>query len=66
MATALIQRDWSLGTDLFQFSFPLEGHSEKAWGRRLHLPTQYFAGGLRDYNVAKHGYRVDQGVPQPS
>lgn len=65
MATALIQRGWTLGAGLFHYSFPLEGHSEKAWGRRLHLPTQLFAGGLRDYNIAKHGYLVDRGAALP-
>lgn len=63
MATTLIQRGWSMGRDLMYHSFPLEGHSEKAWGRRLHLPTQVFAGALRDYNIAKHGYHVDHMAP---
>lgn len=58
MASALIERGWRLGHDLMHFSFPLEGHSEKAWGRRLHLPTQVFARSLRDLNVARHGYAV--------
>lgn len=58
MATALIQRGWSLGRDLMHFSFPLDTHDEKAWGRRLHLPTQVFARSLRDLNVAHHGYSI--------
>lgn len=60
MATTLIQRGWRYGRDMLHYSFPLEGHEEKAWGRRLHLPTQLFAGALRDYNIAKHGLAVDE------
>jgi predicted alpha/beta superfamily hydrolase len=47
MAVALSQRGWVFGHDLLHVGFPLDGHNEKAWGKRLHLPLQFFAGRVR-------------------
>lgn len=47
MAVALAQRGWVYGQDLLHLAFPLEGHNEQAWGKRLHLPLQFFAGRVR-------------------
>jgi predicted alpha/beta superfamily hydrolase len=44
MATALISRGWRYGRDLIHLCFPRAAHDEKAWGVRLHLPTQLFNG----------------------
>ena len=44
MALALIARGWRYGHDLLYLSFPQAAHDEKAWGTRLHLPMQLFAG----------------------
>lgn len=47
MAVALAQRGWVFGHDLLHVAFPREGHNELAWGKRLHLPLQFFAGRVR-------------------
>jgi predicted alpha/beta superfamily hydrolase len=47
MAVALSQRGWAFGQDLLHLTFPREGHNEQAWGKRLHLPMQFFAGRAR-------------------
>ena len=44
MALALISRGWRYGHDLLYLCFPNAAHDEKAWGVRLHLPMQLFAG----------------------
>ena len=44
MALALVSRGWRYGRDLLYLSFPHAGHDEMAWGMRLHLPMQLFAG----------------------
>lgn len=44
MALALISRGWRYGHDLLYLCFPRAAHDEKAWGMRLHLPMQLFAG----------------------
>ena len=44
MALALISRGWRYGHDLLHLCFPHAAHDEKAWGMRLHLPMQLFAG----------------------
>ena len=44
MALALISRGWRYGHDLLYLCFPNAVHDEKAWGMRLHLPMQLFAG----------------------
>jgi predicted alpha/beta superfamily hydrolase len=44
MALALISRGWRYGHDLLHLCFPHGAHDEKAWGMRLHLPMQLFAG----------------------
>ena len=40
------QRDsgYVYGRDFLHFCFPLAEHDERAWGRRLHLPLQFFTG----------------------
>jgi predicted alpha/beta superfamily hydrolase len=44
MALALIAKGWRYGRDLLYLCFPNAVHDEKAWGLRLHLPMQLFAG----------------------
>jgi predicted alpha/beta superfamily hydrolase len=46
MALALISRGWRYGHDLIHLCFPYAAHDEKAWGMRLHLPMQFFAGAI--------------------
>lgn len=46
MATGLLERGFCLGVDVVHFAFPLAKHDEEAWGARLHLPLQLFAGKL--------------------
>jgi predicted alpha/beta superfamily hydrolase len=52
MAMALVARGWQYGRNLLHLSFPLAGHSESAWGTRLHLPLQFLNGAVaRAYRV---------------
>lgn len=44
MALALVSRGFRYGRDLLHLCFPNAAHDEKAWGMRLHLPAQLFAG----------------------
>jgi predicted alpha/beta superfamily hydrolase len=54
MAMALVTRGWEYGRNLLHLSFPLAGHSEAAWGTRLHLPLQFLYGAVaRAYRVRK-------------
>ncbi len=46
MAMALIARGWKYGHNLLHFAFPFAGHSEAAWGMRLHLPLQFLNGAV--------------------
>ncbi len=46
MAMALGQRGYRVRQDFLHLAFPLEGHDEAAWGRRLHLPLQLGLGKL--------------------
>ena len=40
MGLALQSRGYVPRLDFLQLTFPLEGHDENAWGRRIHLPLQ--------------------------
>ena len=52
MAMALISRGWEYGRNLLHLCFPKAGHSETAWGTRLHLPLQFLNGAVaRAYRV---------------
>jgi predicted alpha/beta superfamily hydrolase len=51
MTTTLIGRGFQFGRDLMHCAFPLDKHTEKAWGGRLHLPIQFFAGHPRQLTV---------------
>ena len=52
MAMALIARGWEYGRNLMHLCFPRAGHSETAWGTRLHLPLQFLNGAVaRAYRV---------------
>ena len=52
MAMALISRGWEYGRNLLHLCFPMAGHSETAWGTRLHLPLQFLNGAVaRAYRV---------------
>jgi len=54
MAMALISRGWEYGRNLLHLSFPNAGHSETAWGTRLHLPLQFLNGAVaRAYRVTR-------------
>lgn len=54
MAMALISRGWEYGRNLLHLCFPLAGHSESAWGTRLHLPLQFLNGAVaRAYRVKR-------------
>lgn len=44
MALALQSRGYIPGRDFLHLAFPLHGHEESAWGRRLPLPLQLFWG----------------------
>jgi predicted alpha/beta superfamily hydrolase len=46
MAMALVSRGWEYGRNLLHLCFPLAGHSEAAWGMRLHLPLQFLNGAV--------------------
>jgi hypothetical protein len=43
---ALVQRGWVYGRILLHLCFPRAGHSETAWGTRLHLPLQFLNGAV--------------------
>jgi predicted alpha/beta superfamily hydrolase len=47
MAAALLESGFSFGNNFFHFAFPLAQHNEAAWGARVHLPLQLFAGKLK-------------------
>lgn len=52
MAMALVSRGWDYGRNLLHLCFPHAGHSESAWGTRLHLPLQFLNGAVaRAYRV---------------
>ncbi len=52
MAMALVSRGWEYGRNLLHLCFPMAGHSESAWGTRLHLPLQFLNGAVaRAYRV---------------
>ena len=54
MAMALVSRGWEYGRNLLHLCFPMAGHSEAAWGTRLHLPLQFLNGAVaRAYRVRK-------------
>jgi predicted alpha/beta superfamily hydrolase len=54
MAMALISRGWEYGRNLLHLCFPMAGHSETAWGTRLHLPLQFLYGAVaRAYRVTR-------------
>ena len=54
MAMALISRGWEYGRNLLHLCFPKAGHSETAWGTRLHLPLQFLNGAVaRAYRVSR-------------
>jgi predicted alpha/beta superfamily hydrolase len=54
MAMALISRGWEYGRNLLHLCFPMAGHSEAAWGTRLHLPLQFLNGAVaRAYRVSR-------------
>ncbi|MCC6243257.1 MAG: alpha/beta hydrolase [Gemmatimonadaceae bacterium] len=44
MRDLLMERGYTLGVDLLQFSFPEGTHHEHSWAARLHLPFQFFFG----------------------
>jgi ABC-type multidrug transport system ATPase subunit len=44
MGLALQSRGYVPRLDFLQLTFPLEGHDERAWARRIHLPLQLFWG----------------------
>lgn len=44
MRDLLMQRGYTLGVDVLQFSFPEGAHHERSWAARLHLPFQFFFG----------------------
>lgn len=44
MAMALARRGYRTREEFLHLVFPLEGHDEHAWGRRLHLPLQLALG----------------------
>jgi predicted alpha/beta superfamily hydrolase len=46
MAMALISRGWEYGRNLLHLCSPMAGHSETAWGTRLHLPLQFLNGAV--------------------
>jgi len=53
---ALISRGWEYGRNLLHLRFPMAGHSESAWGTRLHLPLplQFLNGAVaRAYRVKR-------------
>lgn len=47
MASALVERGFTLGRDLLHLVFPHGRHSEASWAARAHVPLQLFAGRLR-------------------
>lgn len=54
MAMALVSRGWEYGRNLLHLCFPRAGHSEAAWGTRLHLPLQFLNGAVaRAYRVTR-------------
>jgi predicted alpha/beta superfamily hydrolase len=46
MAMALVSRGWEYGRNLLHLCFPMAGHSEEAWGTRLHVPLQFLNGAV--------------------
>jgi hypothetical protein len=56
MAMALISRGWEYGRNLLHLCFPRAGHSETAWGTRLHLPLQFL------YGAVARAYRINRPV----
>ena len=67
MALALVSRGWRYGRDLLYLCFPNAGHDEKAWGMRLHLPMQLFAGMVaRGSRAAERLSKTAEGTPSPS
>jgi predicted alpha/beta superfamily hydrolase len=56
MAMALVSRGWEYGRNLLHLCFPMAGHTEMAWGTRLHLPLQFLNGAVA------RAYRVSQPV----
>jgi hypothetical protein len=54
MAMALVSRGWDYGRNLMHLCFPRAGHSETAWGTRLHIPLQFLNGAVaRAYRVKR-------------
>jgi len=53
MANALIERGCVLGRDVMHLAFPLDGHNERAWASRVHVPLQLFSGKMRQA-AARH------------
>ncbi len=47
MASALVERGFVLGQNLFHLAFPNARHNEDAWAARCHLPLQLFSSRLR-------------------
>jgi hypothetical protein len=41
---ALSQRGYRVREEFLHLAFPLDGHDEQAWGRRLHIPLQLALG----------------------
>lgn len=40
MALAFVRRGYRVREDFLHLVFPLDGHDEQAWGKRLHIPLQ--------------------------
>jgi hypothetical protein len=43
-ADVLIEKGYRSGEDLMYYQVPMAIHSEKDWGKRIHLPLLYFFG----------------------
>jgi len=68
MAMALVSRGWQYGRNLLHLCFPQEGHSERAWGTRLHLPLQFLNGAVARADRANRpilGDRPFEPAPAP-
>jgi predicted alpha/beta superfamily hydrolase len=67
MAMALVSRGWEYGRNLLHLCFPNAGHSEAAWGTRLHLPLQFLNGAVaRAYRSTRPVLGDESGLPPES
>jgi len=64
MAMALISRGWEYGRNLLHLCFPKAGHSETAWGTRLHLPLQFLNGAVARASRVSRPVLGDQAFEQ--